>query len=234
MKFFLSLLAMLIVVHFSYAQNTNPWPSTGNVGIGTTSPLSGGGAASWLTLNGTSAYSGGTVYAISGVAKGFSYIAPDGLLTQEAEASAGQKFVVDGTTTAMTILSSGNVAIGTDDPQGYKLAVNGSAIATSMTVKLHSNWPDYVFKPQYHLPALTDVKTYINQNQHLPGIPSEQEVAKNGLDLGEMNKILTQKIEELTLYLIEKDKQLNDQTQQIKNQEERLKALEKTMGKLVQ
>jgi hypothetical protein len=105
----------------------------------------------------------------------------------------------------------GNVAIGTTDPKGNKLAVNGSVIATSVTVKLYANWADYVFKPDYHLPTLTDVKTYIDQNHHLPEIPSEQEVAKNGINLGEMNKLLLKKVEELTLYLIEKDKKEKEQ-----------------------
>jgi hypothetical protein len=55
------------------------------------------------------------------------------------------------------------------------------------------------------------VKTYIDQNHHLPEIPSEQEVAKNGINLGEMNKLLLKKVEELTLYLIEKDKKEKEQ-----------------------
>ncbi len=129
-------------------------------------------------------------------------------------------------TNTLNILSNGNIGIGTTNPQGYMLAVNGSVIATSMTVKLNANWPDYVFKVDYHLPTLQEVKTYINQNHHLPEVPSEQEVAKNGLNLGEMNKILTKKVEELTLYLIEKDKQLNDQRSINKTLDERLKRLE--------
>jgi hypothetical protein len=111
--------------------------------------------------------------------------------------------------------SNGNIALNTFDTKGYKLAVNGSAIATSVTVKLNSAWPDYVFKPAYQLPSLTEVKTYIDQNQHLPEMPSEQEIAKDGQNLGEMNKLLLKKVEELTLYLIEKDKQLNEQNKRI-------------------
>lgn len=103
------------------------------------------------------------------------------------------------------IFATGNVGIGTTDTKGYKLGVNGSAIATSVTVKLNSAWPDYVFKPSYQLPALADVKSYIDKNQHLPEIPSEQEIAKDGQNLGEMNKLLLKKVEELTLYLIEKE-----------------------------
>jgi hypothetical protein len=83
-----------------------------------------------------------------------------------------------------------------------------------------------VFKPDYQLPLLTDVKTYIDQNHHLPGISSEAEVAKNGLNLGEMNKLLLKKVEELTLYLIEKDKKEKDQEQRLTEQEARIKKLE--------
>ncbi|QEM09115.1 hypothetical protein [Mucilaginibacter rubeus] len=104
------------------------------------------------------------------------------------------------------IRGDGNVAIGTSDPKGYKLAVNGSVIATSVTIKSYGSWPDYVFKSTYKLKPLAEVKDYIDKNQHLPEIPSAEEIEKNGLNLGEMNKLLMKKVEELTLYLIEKDK----------------------------
>jgi len=130
------------------------------------------------------------------------------------------------------IKSNGNVGIGTADTKGYQLAVNGNAIATSMTVKLYSAWPDYVFKPAYHLPSLTEVKTYIDQNHHLPDMPSEQEVAKDGLNLGEMNKLLTKKVEELTLYLIEQAKNNQEQQKQIVIQNKKLKELEARLSKI--
>lgn len=71
------------------------------------------------------------------------------------------------------LASSGDVGIGTTNPRGYKLAVAGKAIAEEVTVKLQSSWPDYVFKKDYHLPSLIDVKIYIDKNQHLPDMPSE-------------------------------------------------------------
>src|SRR5665213_802054 len=115
----------------------------------------------------------------------------------------------------MTITSAGNVGIGTTNTQGYQLAVNGSAIATSMTVKLDANWPDYVFKKDYRLPNLIDIRKYIEQNHHLPDMPTEQQIAKDGLNLGEMNKLLVKKVEELTLYLIKKDREIKMQNQRI-------------------
>jgi hypothetical protein len=128
--------------------------------------------------------------------------------------------------------NSGNVGIGTTNPAGYKLAVNGNAIATALTVKLYANWPDYVFKLEYHLPSLSEVKTYIDRNQHLPEMPTEAEVTKNGINLGEMNTLLTKKVEELTLYLIEKDKEIKDQQNLNSTQNERLKVLENRLEKL--
>ncbi|HTK19292.1 MAG TPA: hypothetical protein VL442_07265 [Mucilaginibacter sp.] len=122
-----------------------------------------------------------------------------------------------GVGTGMTMDNTGNVSIGTVDAHGYKLAVNGAAIATSMTVKLHTNWPDYVFKPNYRLPSLAAVKAYIDQNQHLPEMPSEQEVKDNGINLGEIVKVQTKKIEELTLYAIEQQKQIDELKAQLKN-----------------
>ncbi|MGF7077000.1 hypothetical protein [Mucilaginibacter sp. 3215] len=119
---------------------------------------------------------------------------------------------------------SGNVGIGTNTPR-EALSVNGSIRAKQIKVET-ANWPDYVFKPAYQLPSLTEVKAYIDQNQHLPEIPSEQEIATNGQNLGEMNKLLIKKVEELTLYLIEKDRK-------DKQQEIRIEKLEHTLKKMM-
>jgi hypothetical protein len=138
----------------------------------------------------------------------------------------------------LTIDQNGNIGINTTDTKGYKFGVNGSVIATSVTVKLYADWPDYVFKKDYTLPSLSDVKTYIDKNQHLPEIPSAQEIAKDGINLGEMNKLLLKKVEELTLYLIEKDKQIKEQetvnkknTQQMNEFKNQLESLTKLLNK---
>lgn len=119
--------------------------------------------------------------------------------------------------------AQGNVGIGTSDPKGYKLAVAGNVIAESVTVKLQGVWPDYVFEEDYQSASLSDIETYIKTNKHLPEIPSAKEVKENGISLGEMNGKLLKKIEELTLYLIEKDKQLKDQENRLKIIENKLK-----------
>lgn len=121
--------------------------------------------------------------------------------------------------------NGGFVGIGTATPH-ESLSVNGDIRSKQVKVELN-NWPDYVFKPSYNLPPLTEIKTYIDKYQHLPDMPSEAEVAKDGLNLGEINKLLTKKVEELTLYLIEKDKQLNAQEARLQKIENQLKALSK-------
>ncbi|KAA2243627.1 hypothetical protein F0L74_14180 [Chitinophaga agrisoli] len=113
----------------------------------------------------------------------------------------------------MRINTDGTVAIGTADAKGYMLAVNGSAVFTKAVVKLNAAWPDYVFNKDYALPSLQMVKAYIDENKRLPDMPSAEEIARTGQDLGEMNKKLLQKIEELTLYVISL-KQENEQQQQ--------------------
>ena len=102
----------------------------------------------------------------------------------------------------------GNVGIGTTNTRGYKLAVNGKIRAKEIVVEA-SPWPDFVFKPNYDLPTLKEVEEHILINRHLPNIPSEKEVQKNGISLGDMNAKLLQKVEELTLYTIEQEKKLN-------------------------
>ncbi|WP_202912429.1 hypothetical protein [Sphingobacterium olei] len=101
---------------------------------------------------------------------------------------------------------SGNVGIGIDVPQ-EKLSVNGNIRAKEIKVEA-ANWPDYVFTSDYELQSLKEVENYIKKYGHLPHVPKADEVDANGISLGEMNKILLQKIEELTLHLIEKDKRV--------------------------
>jgi hypothetical protein len=103
---------------------------------------------------------------------------------------------------------------------------NGNLWSKQINVALTNPWPDYVFQPEYHLPLLADVKAYIDQNRHLPDMPSEQEVVKNGQNLGELNILLTKKVEELTLYLIGQETRAKQQEIRIASQEERINRLE--------
>jgi hypothetical protein len=101
-----------------------------------------------------------------------------------------------------------NIAIGTSNPQGYKFAVNGPAIFTRVVVKPLVNWPDYVFEGGYKLPALSEVERYIQEHHHLPGVASEAEVEKDGIDIAVQQAALLKKVEELTLYVIGLDKKV--------------------------
>jgi hypothetical protein len=112
----------------------------------------------------------------------------------------------------------GNIGMGTAIiPTGYKLAVAGNIIADKIKVKKSTNgtWPDFVFRKDYQLLSLSEIEKYVNENSHLPEIPSAAEVEKDGQDLGEMNRLLLKKVEELTLYLIEQNKHIEKQSKDI-------------------
>ncbi len=107
----------------------------------------------------------------------------------------------------LTYMANGNVAIGTTDSQGYKLAVKGSLIAESIIVKPFSQWPDNVFEPGYPLLAIADLDKHIKDKKGLPGIPKSEYIAEKGMNVGETQVKMLQKIEELTLYIIELKKE---------------------------
>jgi hypothetical protein len=183
----------------------------GNIGIGTVFPASkltilGNGTGVSIHPIGNSYYgsiafnrecANGTIYDPSGSAFQINNGGSDHnmhfpVYNGQGVNITGDAIVISGT--------NGNVGIGTATPQ-ERLSVNGKIRAQEVKVET-ANWPDYVFRRSYKLAGLDEVKAYIDQNHHLPDMPSEQDVKKEGLNLGEMDKLLTQKIEELTLYLI--------------------------------
>lgn len=116
-----------------------------------------------------------------------------------------------GTKTAdnsIVILENGNVGLGKANPE-TKLEVNGRIHAKSVKVDLEG-WADFVFLSDYNLPSLTQIEAYIIKYGHLEGVPSEEEVLSAGIDLGQMNTILLQKVEELTLHMIQKEKEIEN------------------------
>ena len=116
----------------------------------------------------------------------------------------------------MTI-QNGNIGIGTASPS-YKLDVNGTIRANEIIV--NTTGADFVFADDYQLRPLSEVKTFIQENKHLPEIKSAQEMQENGVGVNELQTQLLQKIEELTLYILQ-------QEERIRLQEERIDALEK-------
>jgi hypothetical protein len=193
--------------------------SGGNVGIGELNPTEKLMVSGNIALSGTGAYIGTALtdrfthdgkpqphYGMQWVMDSWTAAGP----TMWTSAYGGMKFFTTGNV-RMSILDNGNVGIGTTAPGPYKLAVEGTIGARKLKITGVTPWADYVFEPDYHLPSLYEVEQYIAANKHLPDVPSAAEVAKEGVDVGEMNKILLQKIEEQTLYLIELKKELNKQ-----------------------
>ena len=102
---------------------------------------------------------------------------------------------------------SGNIGLGTSTPK-EKLSVNGKIRAHEIKVET-TNWPDYVFEESYKIGTLKGLESYIKTNKHLPDMPTAKEIEANGLELGKVMNLQQKKIEELTLHLIEKDKQID-------------------------
>lgn len=123
---------------------------------------------------------------------------------------------------------TGNVVIGasTIPDAGYKLAVDGNI----RTRKVHvdqDTWADYVFEKNYELRPIQELEQYIQQQKHLPGVPSAAEVKKEGIDLGDNQAVLLKKIEELTLYVIEQNKKIEELQQLVLQQQKDKEAQEK-------
>ena len=104
----------------------------------------------------------------------------------------------------------GNVGIGTAKPK-HKLSVNGTIQSKEVIVTtLATDWPDHVFEAEYKLTSLEELESYVKREKHLPGVPSANEIDEEGIKVGEMNALLLQKVEELTLYVIELEKQIKE------------------------
>jgi len=120
--------------------------------------------------------------------------------------------------------ATGGVGIGTSNvPSGYRMAVDGNIIAERVRVQLSQNWPDYVFNENYDLMTIDDLKDNIAQNGHLPNIPDAATMTAEGQDLGEMQVKMMEKIEELTLYIID----LNERIKTLEEENTELKTSKK-------
>ena len=120
------------------------------------------------------------------------------------------------------ILLNGLVGINTERiPNTYVLAVNGGIIAEKVMIKYHTQWPDYVFESDYKLMPMHDLRTFVTQNKHLPEVPSAAEI-ENGLDVGQLQGVLLKKIEELTLYTLQLQEQVERQQAEIEELKSRM------------
>jgi hypothetical protein len=128
----------------------------------------------------------------------------------QANFTGSHRLGVDGNAVITGALRIGS----TVTPSGYKLAVDGRVICTEVLVRLVANWPDYVFNNQHQLRNLDELESFIEKNKHLPGIPSAAEIEKSGVSLGEMQRLQMEKIEELTLYILQLKKEITQMKQQ--------------------
>jgi hypothetical protein len=183
----------------------------GNVGIGTTTP----GAPVHVVKN-SSGYSG-IFYNTSATGEG---------VTIRAGSTSSQNALVvqpyDGSSSLFTVRSDGNVGVGTTSPD-EKLTVKGKIHSSEVIVDPITSIPDYVFEPDYKLKSLEEIKSYVDKNHHLPEIPSAKEIEKNGIHMGDMSLKLLKTIEELTLHVIELNKQVKAQSEKITSLENQLK-----------
>lgn len=226
------LLLVVSITHINFAQNT--FPAAGSVGIGTINPVNS------LDVNGNIQISNalipmGLITEVGGTSpllnmslnfrepnKNMNYIGAGFRIDSRGDLPLFQWLMRDPDTQIEKVLMSinriGNVSIGTTNHDS-KLAVNGTIHSKEVKVDM-TGWSDFVLKKEYELPTLEEVEKYIIEKGHLENIPTEKEVLENGIKLGEMNAKLLQKIEEMTLYMIEMKKDLNKQNEEI----EKLKA----------
>jgi hypothetical protein len=213
--------------------------SNGNVGIGTISP------SSKLSINGSSGdiaavqgdYTGNIGISVQNTSSGnpqYRFLNSSGtekaaitLVNSQEIGGHGTLYFYDGVVNLMN-LYNGNVGIGTTIPDA-KLAVNGTIHTKEVKVDLNVPGPDYVFNDGYKLITLTEIKDYVTKNHHLPEIPSAAQMAKEGINLGDMNTKLLKKVEELTLYAIDQQKQIEELKQK---QDTRIATLEAALTRL--
>ncbi|MEO8148684.1 MAG: hypothetical protein ABI723_13645 [Bacteroidia bacterium] len=129
----------------------------------------------------------------------------------------------------MRLTTTGNFAIGAAPSAGYKLTVGGKIICAELKVQLQP-FPDYVFDSNYNLNSINEVEEHIKNYNRLPGMPSACEVEEQGMDVGQMQAKLVEKIEELTLYIIQQKKLSDEQQSQISDQQNQINELKKSIA----
>lgn len=194
--------------------------ANGNVGIGTTHPGEKLSIDSqdngWLMSTRGRATAAGNINGLkfySGYEDDFQKWAGIASVAEDIHSNHTALTLYTNQTEKLRVTGNGDVGIGTINPR-EKLSVNGKIRANEVKVEI-TDWSDYVFENDYKPQSLAALENYISANKHLPEIPSKDEVAEKGIELGDMNRLLLKKIEEMTLYLIEMKKENNLQQKQI-------------------
>lgn len=211
MKKILFCAALALISAPSIAQTWTGTTTTGLVGIGTSSPDAS------LAISRAYSYVFGApspkpAFKIQNTSTSALYISGNIFEVWNSTPTPGNELIMSIANNGMVKMKNG-LAIGNTIANGpyanYKLSVDGDIIAKRCVIQV-TNWADFVFDNDYTLTPLEDVATFVKTNKHLPGVPSEEEIKKDGIEMGQMNKILMQKVEELTLYIIDLKKEVNE------------------------
>jgi hypothetical protein len=188
--------------------------NNGNIGIGSISPA-------YKLVVSNSGANGLEIDPVSGLNAGTNIISYNRNTTSYTPLQILAHNLIIGTSAVaigMSLLNNGNVGIGTSTPT-EKLSVNGNFKAQKVIVS-QTGWPDYVFDHAYPLRPLSELSAFIQKYKHLPDMPSAKEVTEKGINVGDNQALLLKKIEEMTLYIIS----MNNEIEKLKGEKIKLKS----------